>query len=88
MRVLVWQIFGNVHVFAAETPMHFFKLHAELVKWTEGWGEEAVLEKLFNDMGRCTTQLQCERLFMAYARHHVGTHETFEVFEFSYLENA
>jgi hypothetical protein len=88
MRVLVWESYGNVHVFAADTPMHFFKIHERLVRAMEGWGEDQGLKDLFERMGTVKSQKQCEREFQGFVSRHVRTHETFETFEFTELENA
>lgn len=87
MRVLVWQRYGNPHVMAADTPLHFFKIHEKLKFEMQGWGEDAALAELFELMGKARTATICERHFNGFVRNHLRSHETFETFEFTELEN-
>lgn len=88
MRVLVWTSYGNIRVIAAETPFHFVKIFGKLQSEMTGWGEDEALEKLGEQMRECHNQAQCEKLFARFVARHLDTHETFEAFEFTTVENA
>jgi hypothetical protein len=88
MQVLVWQSHGNVRVLAAETPFHFVKIFGKLQSEMAGWGEDEALAKLDEQMRKCQTQNECEKLFTRFIVRHLDTHETFETFEFMSVENV
>ena len=88
MRVLAWQQYGNMRVYAAETPMHFMKIHEALKEAMSGWGEDEGLAELFELMGKARTQKICERHFLGFIHNHLRTHKTLSAFEFCDLENA
>ena len=90
MRVLVWQSYGMVRVYMADTPIQFFKIHERLKDAMKGWGksEEDELKQLYDRMGASTNQIRCENLFKKFVAPHIGTHETFETFEFLDVEDV
>jgi hypothetical protein len=88
MNILVWQQYGNVKAYAAETPAHFIKIFDELRAVMSGWGEDEKLDELYEAMGKSTSLKVCQRHFMGFVYNHLRTHESFEVFEFTTVENA
>lgn len=87
MRVLIWQSYGRIRVMAAETPMHFFKIYERLKSEMRGWGEDEMLSIVFENMGKALNQKACEKLFQYAIAPHIGHHETFELFEFTTVED-
>ena len=88
MNVLAWKQYGTVNVLAAETPKHFFKIHEELVRAMNGWGENTSLDQLFEEIGVAINREKCQWLFQKFVRPHIGQHETFESFDFTQVQNT
>jgi len=88
MNVLAWQSFGSTKVYAADTPLHYFKIFDEVKASMKGWGEDEALANLFEAMGKCKDEKSCRRLFLMFVRPHLHSHETFETFDFTEVINA
>ena len=86
MRVLVWQSWGSIGVFKAETPPEFTKIIKRLGAEMGGWGEDEALATLEDQLGRANSQKQGEAAIVEFVAPHLGTHETFEFFQFQNIE--
>lgn len=87
MRVLAWTSCGQVRVMAAETPLHFEKIRQAIVDATSAWGIDVELQALREDLGTCLSAGDAQRELMKFMRRHLRTHETFEEFDFTTVED-
>ena len=86
MNVLVWQQYGMISVYAAETPLQFLRIYDEVKAAMDGWGEEQMLAELYDKMGAVSSRAKCEILFKRAIQRLIGTHDLFEAFEFTTIK--
>lgn len=85
-QVLVWQAFGNIEVYAADTPGQFIEIFEVLQDTLVGWGTD--LSLLWDDLhAPDMDQFKAARRLEKFVSNH-RDHETFEVFEFKKVQGV